>query len=149
MAPDAALNLVWVAMGVAALAGLGFSELRHRGSTTLGARCRRGIAVLIATVALFPCISASDDLVCLQRLQVGSRATAVVRSPSQEKSNQRPFGYLALLLEGLENFQVSPPSALVATPCFSALVLPLTSPRFERPLPSRAGRAPPRLAFLG
>lgn len=139
---DTALNLVWALVGVVALGALGVSELR-RGAVTLQSRCRRGIAVLVATVALFPCISASDDLVCLEQLQVGPAKRAEFAQGQTKESNQRLGLSLALQLESLENFLISSSCFDHGTVSQFARVGPHAIRCCERPLPSRAGRAPP------
>jgi hypothetical protein len=139
---DTALNIVWAFVGVVALGALGVSELR-RGADTLQSRCRRGIAVLVATVALFPCISASDDLVCLEQLQIGSAKRAEFAKGQSQESNQQLGLSLALQLESLENFQISSICFDHVTVSQFARVGPHATRCCERPLPSRAGRAPP------
>lgn len=144
---DTALNLAWVFVGVVAVGALVVSELR-RGAATLQSRCHRGIAVLVAAVALFPCISASDDLVCLDQLRIGSAKSAEFTHGQPLESNQRLDLYLALQFESLENFQISSACfGLVAVSQF-ARVRPHAVRCCERPAPSRAGRAPPQQAFL-
>ena len=144
---DTALNLIWVCVGVAAVGALGFSELR-RGTATLKSRCRRGIAVLVATVALFPCISASDDLVSLEQLQIGSANRAEFAHGQSQESNQQPDLFLALQFESLENFQISSACFGLVTVSQFARVRPHAVRYCDRPVPSRADRAPPQQAFF-
>ncbi|HEV2232172.1 MAG TPA: hypothetical protein VGV68_02065 [Terriglobia bacterium] len=144
---DTALNLAWVFVGVVALGALGVSELR-RGAATMRSRCRRGIAVLVATVALFPCISASDDLVSLEQLQIGSANRAAFTHGQSQESNQQPDLFLALQFESLENFQISSACFCLVPISKFARVRPRAARCFERPLPSRTDRAPPQQAFL-
>jgi len=139
---EAALNLIWALVGVVALGLLGVAELR-RGVATLRSRCRRCIAVLIATVALFPCISASDDMVCLELLHTGSFASAQLsKAHFKEVAHQAAFS-LALQLESLENFQISYAKFSVATLSQSDRVAQRVVRCCDRPLPSRADRGPP------
>lgn len=139
---DVALNLIWALVGVVALVTLGVAELR-RGAATLRSRCRRGIAVLIATVALFPCISASDDLVCLEFLNTSSPAHTEFLSPRLKEGTHRPTLSLAMQLESLENFQISSAKFSFAILARSDRVAQRVVQCCERPLPSRADRAPP------
>ncbi len=145
---EAALNLLWALVGVAALGVLGVSELRRRRATTVRARCRRGLAVLIATVALFPCVSASDDLVRFEHFQLNLKTHAGVGTSLPEKANPRPALYLARLLEALENFQISAVGWLFVTLGFFALIRVVCKLSCERSLPSPTGRAPPDFGFL-
>ncbi|HLY62430.1 MAG TPA: hypothetical protein VKV95_16940 [Terriglobia bacterium] len=143
---DVALNLIWSLVGGTALVTLGVSEFR-RGVTSLRSRCRRGMAVFIATVALFPCISASDDLVCLSVLPAdSSAATQLFNLPSQEKSYAPALG-LALQLESLENFQISASRFSLTTFSQTDQVAHRAVQCCDRPLPSRADRAPPAPAL--
>lgn len=140
---ESALNLVWALVGVMALVLLAISE-RGRASSTLRSRFRRGLAVLIATVALFPCISASDDLICLQQLNLGFGNRAGFANPQQPKEpSRKPGRSLALHLESLENFQISSSCPVLVRLSFFALLGQRAIGGFECPCPSRGGRAPP------
>lgn len=139
---DVALNLIWAIVGAVSLLILGASELR-RGATTLRSRCRRGMAVFIATVALFPCISASDDLVCLKQLNFGASMGMDQFAPQSKCSNEKPNLSLALQLESLEHSQISSsglaPSKLSQMASVGHHLIRCCS----RPVPFRSGRAPP------
>jgi len=63
---DSALNLAWALLGVAALLVQCWRERNSRASHL--SRARRAFIVFIALVALFPCISASDDEMRLRDL---------------------------------------------------------------------------------
>ena len=147
MTLDTALNLVWVLVGTAALGALAARDLCRR--VPLWDRCRRALAVGIACVALFPCVSASDDLVQFERLKASSRSLAKVVDALAVKRVEKPALYLARLLESLENFQISSAHRLLFTLCLLALVGTFSNQGVERPLPSRLGRSPPALAFFG
>jgi hypothetical protein len=143
---DGALNLVWLLVGAAALGVLAARDMCRR--VPLWDRCRRALAVAIACVALFPCVSASDDLVQFERLKASSLSQDEVDAlPAKRVEN--PALYLARLLESLENFQISTVRQLHVTLSLLALVGPFSNQGVERPLPSRLGRSPPVLAPLG
>lgn len=144
---DTALNLVWAVVGAVALGALAARDLRCR--VPLWERCRRALAVFIACVALFPCVSASDDLVRFERLQVSAQTARAVASPLPEKRGEKPSFYLARLLESLENFQISTARRFLVTLCFLALVGAFSHQSVERPLPCPLGRSPPRFASSG
>lgn len=145
---DVALNLIWAIVGAVSLVILGVSELR-RGVTTLRSRCRRGIAVFIATVALFPCISASDDLVCLKQLNFGASMGMEQFGPQSKSSNEKSNLSLALQLESLEHSQISSmglvPSRLSQVADVGRHLIRCC----DRPIPSRSDRAPPPVQFVG
>jgi hypothetical protein len=105
---DAALNLLWLAISVAAL--LWFTRMErtraHHGSSRR--RFRRLFAVCMMTVAIFPSVSDSDDLFNFSRLRTpASQRGSVGTAPSQEDSREKDSGNLARQLETLEHYQVS------------------------------------------
>jgi len=144
---DTALNLVWALVGTAALGALAARDTCQR--IPLRDRCRRALVVFIACVALFPCVSASDDLVQFERLQINSRTGGEVASGSALKRGEKPALYLARLLESLENFQISTARQLLLTLCLLALVGTFSGESVKRPLPSPLGRSPPAFLSLG
>lgn len=144
---DTALNLVWALVGAVALGALAARDACGR--VPLWDRCRRALVVFIACVALFPCVSASDDLVQFERLQVSSQTGGEIVGAWPGKRGEKPAVYLARLLESLENFEISTASRLLLTLCFLALVGTFSDQGVERPLPSRLGRSPPAFASLG
>jgi len=68
---DTALNLVWALVGGGAIGALAARDVCR--VVPLRDRCRRSLVVFIACVALFPCVSASDDMVQFEHLQVSPR----------------------------------------------------------------------------
>ena len=62
---DAALNLAWLALGAAALGSAIFDSRDFRSSSA-----SRIITALVFAGLLFPCISASDDLVWMEAVPV-------------------------------------------------------------------------------
>lgn len=143
---DTALNLTWALVGAVALAALAIGDARRR--IPLSDRCRRALAVFVASVALFPCVSASDDMVRFERLQLSSPTGGQVVGTPPEKRGQKPTLYLARLLESLENFRISPACRSLLILCFLALVRVFSRQCVERPRPCPLGRSPPRFVFL-
>ena len=148
MGSDTVLNLVWVLLALASFACLAVVELRHRRAGGLRGRVRLGLAVLAATVALFPCVSASDDLVTLKQLELRLKAPNELRLTATGKdTNERTF-YLARLLETLENFHVSvarSPELVLRTIAY----LRQRNPSWAKAsLPTFGGRDPPSLISL-
>lgn len=137
---DTALNLVWALLGVAALGSLAARDVRRR--VGVWDRCRRALVVFIASVALFPCVPASDDIVQFERLQVSSRTGGEVVGGVPLKRREKTALYLARLLESLENFQISTACQRLLTLCLLALVGTFSDQGVERPLSSRFGRCP-------
>ena len=149
MTLDTALNLIWLGIGVTALALLGISELRHRPSRPSGV-LRRVLAVFFVAVSLFPCVSASDDLFSFTFLQShlgkdgGMGTTTTPPEDAKEKANLN----LARLLQSLDHLQISGIYALaVFFFCFTlVLAIGITTP--NRDLYCRAGRSPPTTSSI-
>ena len=140
---DVALNLLWVAITVAALASFARVERKHGGLAATRGRLQRLFAVCLMAVAIFPSISDSDDLFHFSLLQVpNSNAGGFGNSPQderQEKSNIQ----LARMLETLEHFQVTGFHIFFFTLACLALALSLRVATYSRPASCYAGRAPP------
>jgi len=143
---DTALNLVWALVGAGSLVVLAARDVFCR--IPFWDRCRRALVVFIACVALFPCVSASDDMVQFEHLQVSPRTGGEVVGALPVKRAEKPALYLARLLESLENFQISTARQLLLTLCLLALVGTFSDQGVERPLPSRLGRSPPAFASI-
>jgi hypothetical protein len=143
---DVLLNLVWAAVCLAAFTWLIASEKR-RAQAGWRAITNRAMALSLALVSLFPCVSASDDWVRLQFL--GASATSPAsnvpnKAPvSRDQPDQKALGMLVRLLEALDSVQVSVAVALSIVLCLFALALIETHRSLDRFLPARAGRAPP------
>ncbi len=143
MGIDAVLNLVWGLMAVGSLAAFGLAELRGRRRSKSRRPWHQGLAVFVAAVALFPCISASDDILRFEQLEVGAQAEAKLRAPASKKSSPKPAAYLARLLEALENFRTAGASKPLVARCCLTLVPTGSHRNCERSLPSSTGRSPP------
>src|SRR5215469_18344839 len=100
------LNLFWALGALTAMGFLALRERRHR--SRLRDRCRRGFVVFLAAVAVFPCISASDDLVRFGVMPAARRAEGVkVEAVVPASSGPSHAVHLARLLEALESFQIA------------------------------------------
>ncbi len=117
------LNLLWLLSVLVALGVLVYWE-RRRQARFLD-RCRRAFAVLLAAVALFPCISASDDLVRFGALAEGRNTRSAVTVVSIDGSQGRSV-HLARLLQVLESFQLSAAAWLAVTLVFCSLFIRLS-----------------------
>ncbi len=142
---DAALNLIWLAIGVLSILLLVSLERRRHRTSTRRARCRRLLAVLTMTVALFPAVSSSDDIFSFSWInnhlsQHGGFGTPL---PEDSKEKERAGIYLFRLLETLNHFQLSSPYSLSLTLCCLAVVLVSTRESLTRTADLRCGRAPP------
>jgi hypothetical protein len=93
--------------------------------------------VAIIVLALFPCISASDDILGF--------ATLTPRSQQNSSVEDRVSAQLAGVLQSLEQIQISEVFSLVLALSFFGLI---TLSWFElrgRRLPTLAGRGPPAI----
>ena len=142
------LNLFW-AMG--ALAALGLLVLREqRRGSRLRDRCRRGFVVFLAAVALFPCISASDDLVRFGVMPAARRTEGVkVEAAVPASSGSGHAVQLARLLEALESFQIAVAIEVLVALCFFTCVLFAAEFASERITLSPTSRAPPYSLSFG
>jgi hypothetical protein len=134
------LNLAWLLVCFGALSAQVWMDCQRSRARNRRIRVRRSLSVLIAALALFPVISASDDRVRLADLNVTPAQEAAVRSGKM----------LSLLsaapLEDPEHGRTAEPLFATAVVCFFLVA------RMERTAPSRwssvsaLGRAPPLLA---
>jgi hypothetical protein len=139
---ETALNLLWCSIGVLALLGLYFSERRKGSSHSLGRR-RRTLAVLLATVSLFPCVSATDDEFCFSLLQTRTGSRGGVGAPLPEESRDQVHHSLGRLFETLGHYEVSSTYAFAVIFGFIGLVLLAANLTSGSDLVLRAGRSPP------
>ena len=135
------LNLAWMLVCIGALGAQVWLDRLRSGSWSRSIRLRRTLSVLIAALALFPVISASDDRIRLADL--GGAAPA-----QQTAYNNGQFHHLlpAAPLEDPEHGQTPEPVLLTAIVCLFLVTLRESSvvPRW---FSVRAwGRAPPQFA---
>jgi hypothetical protein len=137
------LNFAWVALCVAAFTWFLVST-RRRGVTSRRLVLGRGLALALALVSLFPCVSASDDSVRLALLNAQASGNTSGHSYwSAQHSSTEMLAILAGLLEVLESAQISAILALAIALCMFSLALAIHPESLDRFLPSCAGRAPP------
>jgi len=144
MTLDTALNLLWVAIAVATLAGLAVAERRHHCGSNWHARFLRLCAVLLVSVSLFPAVSYSDDLFSLSFLQTHSgKHDGFGNAPPPEDSGDKASLYLARLLQTLEHYQLSGFCSLTLSLLWIALVFCSRCRFATRAVLCRPGRSPP------
>jgi hypothetical protein len=145
---EAVLNILWVCLGLGAFSVLGWSEVCTQEQTAFRSRSRRFLCVVFATLFLFPCVSESDDLWTLANLQFPVGTRGEVGNPDPQKSPEtRSELYLARFFEGLANFDVASPCALIVALLFIALVIAACAAALGGRLAAVSGRAPPALAL--
>lgn len=137
------LNLAWVALCIAAFTWFLVST-RRRGVSSGRLVVGRALALGLALVSLFPCVSASDDSVRLALMNAQASADRSGHSSwSAQNSSTEMLAILVSLLEVLESAQVSAILAFAISLCVFSLALTLHPDSLDRFLPSCAGRAPP------
>lgn len=135
-----ALNVLWGLLAVLTFgyfAGVEFHKRPESGDTPRrkGAG-RRFWAVALIVLALFPCISASDDILGFALLSP--------RGQQNSSAEDKVSAQLANLLQSLEHLQIAPIFALVFALSFFGLVALTGNELCGRHLQALPGRAPPR-----
>jgi hypothetical protein len=134
---DSGLNLLWLGISVAALLWFGRLDWKHSGRV----RWQRLFAVFLATIALFPIVSDSDDLFSFSLLRIPGQHQGAGTTP--EDTREKDSLHLARVLESLDQFQISSFYQIILSLCFIALLLTLSLGILSRPVFASAGRAPP------
>ena len=116
---DTILNLLWLLLGLLALLATLRTNNKHVGLQIIG------VALVIA--ALFPFISASDDLLRIEQ------------ATQQRSAND----HLVRLYMNMETPVAVSAPRLNFIQCFLLLVEPLLGKGIERSTPIRIGRSPP------
>lgn len=130
---DTILNLVWALVCLSAAAVFLRAECRRHA----GNRTARALAVFLCGIALFPCVSASDDSVCFQFFDARNHSRNSGSAP--EKSQAA----LVRLLEALESVQIPAIWSLAVVLCFFSLIFTRVFKSLIRLAPHKAGRDPP------
>lgn len=137
MSSPIVLNAVWGLIAFAAVLLFALAERRNWCVTRPGGRLQRISAVLIAVCFLFPCVSASDDILGLSAL-------------GQKHSDSSPAGknsiHLQRVLQELENLQLSASFVFVVALSCMGTVIVLGPHSIAPQLPCSVGRGPPSAA---
>ncbi|MBZ5593180.1 MAG: hypothetical protein LAP39_13145 [Acidobacteriia bacterium] len=99
------------------------------------------VSVLLVTVSLFPCVSASDDLINFAYVSAGLETRSGFGHTVPEDSNTSTVIYLAL--QNLEHLQITAFYTLFVALCFFGYVFCSAPKSVFRQLPSFASRGPP------
>jgi uncharacterized membrane protein HdeD (DUF308 family) len=137
---DTALNLVWALLGVIALASTVCAAVHARSHRRPAWLHIIGVALIIA--ALFPYISATDDLVWTENL--ATQHADDHSSPAKKTSNSN----LIRLYETLDTPLACATCSLSIVFLAIWFVLLPTLKRDRRAAPTRAGRSPPVAASV-
>jgi hypothetical protein len=141
-----ALNWVWLAVALCALVWLAYRELRRRGSRSRWSCPHKLLAVLLASFALFPAISNSDDLLSYSLLNEhlgrhGGYGSPVPEDPAESSARVQ----LARVLEALEHCQTALVCALSVVLFCIAYTLAFRPQTLAYSVVCRSGRSPPSI----
>ena len=104
------------------------------------------MAVLLVTVSLFPCVSASDDVISFAYVSAGLETrSGFGHSVPNENSDNASVIYLAL--QNLEHLQISAFYTLLVAICFFGFVFSADQRSVLRQSPSFSSRAPPQPVY--
>jgi len=143
---DVALNLLWLAISLAALLWFGRMERSRSRRGPSHGRFRRLFAVCMMAVAIFPSVSDSDDLFNFSLLRIPTdQRGGVGNVPSPEDSREKDNLNLARLLETLEHYQVTGFFVFALTLFCIAALVSLRTVCATRAICCNSGRAPPLL----
>ncbi|MDQ6677110.1 MAG: hypothetical protein M3Z09_07420 [Acidobacteriota bacterium] len=137
MSLTVALNVVWGLIALSAVLFFALAEQRHRCTRKSGGGLQRSCAVLLCVLLLFPCVSASDDI-----LGLSSLSDVHGSSHTREKNAVQ----LTRALLELENLQISTVFVFALALCCLGLVEVSKFTNTARQLPCLVGRGPPALA---
>lgn len=134
------LNLAWMLLCIGALSAQVWMDRLRSDRPNRRFRLRRTLSVLIAALALFPVISASDDRVRLADLNaMPAHGVAVESGQMHSLLSSAP-------LEDPEHGQTAEPFFLVAIVCLFLIARPEITALARWFSISAVGRAPPALA---
>lgn len=136
------LNLIWLFVAVAAVGAVLLAERRR--ASTPGARSQRLVSILLVTVSLFPCVSASDDLINFAYVSAGFETRSGFGHSVPDDSNTSTVIYLAL--QNLEHLQITAFYTLFVALCFFGFVFCLAPHSLFRQLPAFVSRGPPQIS---
>lgn len=137
---DTTLNLVWVLLGLLAL-GSAFRSEFFGAKRTRGPRWLHVVGVALIVVALFPYISATDDILRIEHLN-----SQFDHSHNSRTNGQKQNDDLMRLYETMDSPMVARFCQLAFTFFFIAFVLTFTLATLSRSAPYCAGRSPPYLS---
>lgn len=137
------LNLIWLAVVFAAFWAV--VRLEHRQASTRAARSQRLVSVLLVTVSLFPCVSASDDVINFAYVSAGLETRSGFGHSVPENSNSNTVIYL--VLQNLEHLQVSGFYTLSVVLLFLGLVFCWVPRSVLRQVLPSVSRGPPQISF--
>jgi hypothetical protein len=136
---ETALNVVWLVLGSVALAFTAHAAFRRKPEDRHAPAWLHVVGVGLIVAALFPYISATDDVVRIEHFHS--------QHDSHHSGKRSKTEDLIRLYEALETAWISPVSQALLILFFVALVFSPTARLIERIAPLKAGRSPPLVAW--
>ncbi len=135
---DFTLNLIWGVLGFFALACVLWFDWRDHTTRPFRSRVLQFVGVALVVTALFPYISATDDI-----LQIGNLSTQL-GDKGRESGPHHQLNDLLRLYDSVDSSVVTAQCHFAPELSFVALVLNLGVARIDVSVPQRAGRSPPQ-----
>ena len=133
---ETALNLVWLLLGLLALACTAHAAFRRSPEKRGAPAWLHIVGVALIVAALFPYISATDDIVRIEHF-------SSQHDPHRSHDKQSKTDDLIRLYEAMDTPLACPVSQVVLIFFFVSLVLAPLVRLIERIAPFEAGRSPP------
>lgn len=137
---ESALNLAWLLLGVVAFARTASATFSRRHLDTRKARWLHIIGVGLIVAALFPYISATDDVLRIEHFKAQHNPT--------HQSKQSQNDDLMRLYEAIDTATVCRIPEIAFVFLFVSIVFIRAERLVERVAPLYAGRSPPSFATL-
>ncbi len=137
---DVALNLAWLSLGVLALVSTVRATCFQQRTQARSARRLHIVGVALIVAALFPYISATDDVLSIEHFNAQHNSN----HPGKKTQNDT----LMRLYETMDTPLVSQVRQVALIWFFIAIVFFPVVRLIERIAPFRAGRSPPALAVV-
>lgn len=135
---ETVLNLAWMLLGAVALACTTHSVFRRKPEQNRAPAWLHIVGVGLIVAALFPYISATDDIVRVEHFSS--------QHEPHHAGKQRKTDNLVRLYEAMDTAWVSPVAEVALVFFFVSLVVTPLAKLIERFAPFQAGRSPPLLA---
>ena len=134
---ETALNLAWLSLGLLALACTAHAVFRQKPEQRRAPAWLHIVGVGLIVAALFPYISATDDVLCIEHFSSQHK--------SRHPGKQTKIDDLIRLYEVMDTPLACPVSQVALTFVFVSLVFAPFAPLSDRIAPMEAGRSPPFL----
>jgi hypothetical protein len=132
---ETALNFLWLSLGVLALASTIRSTYRQRSKKGRTPAWLHIVGVALIVAALFPYISATDDVLCIEHFSSQQKPG----NAGQKSQNDD----LIRLYQTIDTPLVAAVKQISLTLFFVVLVVALVARRIDRHPPFESGRSPP------